>query len=343
MLRRTILLGAVLALACGEGSPKKKGPFVAEGKGVQITAAEFKARLEEQSPFLRARYSTLERKKEFLQNLVNFELLAKAAEKEGLANDPDVQLTLKKVMVQKLVAKKFGDPSMDAAAIPEAELQAYYDAHKDDFFRAQRVRVAVVAFNAPEGSPDRAKKLAAAKKARETLAAADKKNPAAFAQLVAAQSEDVVSKASGGDLGFKTQSELEKSHSKAFADAVFALEDGQLSNVLETPNAVYVAKVTGHQDEVSRPFEAVKTQLANKLSREKKTKELEAWKKSLIDEAGVKMIDAELEKVEIAAAPAGGMPGGHGGMMGGGMPRVTPAQPAPAGHGATPAPAPATK
>jgi peptidyl-prolyl cis-trans isomerase C len=341
MLRRTILLGAVLALACSEGSPKKKGPVVAEGKGVQITAEEFKARLEEQSPFLRARYSTLERKKEFLQNLVNFELLAKAAEKEGLANDPDVQLTLKKVMVQKLVAKKFGDPSTAAAEIPEAELQAYYDAHKDDYFRAKRVRVAVVAFNAPEGSPDRAKKLAAAKKAREALAAADKKNPAAFAQLVAAQSEDVVSKASGGDLGFKTQAELERNHSKAFADAVFALEDGQLSNVLETPNAVYVAKVTGHQDEVSRPFEAVKTQLANKLSREKKTKELDAWKKSLIDEAGVKVIDAELEKVEIAAAPAGGMPGGHG-VMGG--PRVTPAAPpASTGPAATPAPAPATK
>lgn len=339
MLRRTILLGVVFTLACSEAGPKKSGPVVAEGKGVQITAGEFKARLEEQSPFIRARYSTLERKKEFLQNLVNFELLAAAAEKEGLANDPDVRLAMKKIMVQKLVSKKFGDPMSAGKDIPEAELRAYYDEHKDDYFRAKRVRLSVLAFNAAEAAPERAAKLAAAKKALATVKATEAKNPGAFSAVVATQSEDAATKATGGDLGFKTHADLEKAYSKAFADAVFALPPGQLSGVLETPAGVYVAKTTGVQDEVNRDFEQVKAQLASKLARERKTKELEAWRKGLQDAAGVKIDEAALEKVEIAAAPAGGSRGHMGGMMGG--PGVTPAAP-PAPQGARPAPAPAT-
>jgi peptidyl-prolyl cis-trans isomerase C len=343
MLRRTILLGAVLALACGESGPKKSaGPVVAEGKGVRITADDLKARLEEQSPFIRARYSTLERKKEFLQNLVNFELLAAAAEKEGYANDPDVKLAMKKIMVQKLVSKRFGDPVAAGKDIPEAELQAYYDAHKDEFFRPKRMRAAVLAFNAAEGTPERAAKLALAKKALATVKASEAKNPAAFTQAVAAQSEDAASKATGGDVGYKTHADLEKAFSKTFADAVFALQPGQLSSVLETPAGVYVVKATGLQDEVNRSFEQVKPQLAGKLSRERKTKELEAWRKSLSDAADVKIDDAELAKVEVAASPAGA-PGGHGmgGMMGG--PRVTPSAPPPPHAGPSSAPAPAAK
>ena len=102
MLRRFLVIGlCALAVACGpKKDEKKSGPVVAQGNGVTITADEFKARLDEQSPFIRARYATLERKKEFLDNLIRFEVLAREAEKQGIASDPDVQLTLKKIMVQ---------------------------------------------------------------------------------------------------------------------------------------------------------------------------------------------------------------------------------------------------
>jgi peptidyl-prolyl cis-trans isomerase C len=75
MVRRILLVTVAAALAaCGNSGPKKSGPPVATGKGVTITTDEFKARLDEQSPFIRARYTTLERKKEFLDNLIRFEV-----------------------------------------------------------------------------------------------------------------------------------------------------------------------------------------------------------------------------------------------------------------------------
>ena len=70
MLRRIVPVAvAALALAaCSaqDKSPKKNGPAVAKGNGITVTAEEFKARLDEQSPFIRARYTTLERSVEGL-------------------------------------------------------------------------------------------------------------------------------------------------------------------------------------------------------------------------------------------------------------------------------------
>ena len=233
-MRRIALIGlaALAATACGQpekGSAQKSGPVVARGSGFSITTAEFKARLDEQSPFIRARYSTLERKKEFLDNLVRFEVLAKEAEKQGLAKDPEVQLTLKKIMVQKLVQRNFQDQSgAGAAQVPEADQQKYFEEHKADYYRPKKVRVAAVIWNAPAGSPDRAKKLALAKKALAKLKVEEKKNQLAFAQIVTEFSEDAPTKAMAGDLSFKTQDELEKGWSKELAQAAFSMKPGIL-------------------------------------------------------------------------------------------------------------------
>ncbi len=332
MIRRILVIGlCAAALACSQ-QKGKKGPAVAKGNGITITAEEFKARLDEQSPFIRARYTTLERKKEFLDSLVRFEVLAREAEKQGLAKDPDVQNTLKKIMVQKLVQKNFQDQG-NATDVPEADLQKYYDTHKDEYVRAKRVRVAAVVFNAPQGSPERAKKLAAAQKALAKLKAEEKKNTLAFAQIVAEYSEDAASKPTAGDLQFKTQEELEKATSKEVADAAFKLKPGETSGIVQAPQALYILKYTGEQPEMNRTFDQVKAQIANKLHREKKTKDFDEWLQALKKKADVQVDDKALEAVEVQAGPPGGM-------MGGGMPGM-PMGGMPPGHGPMGAPAPA--
>jgi peptidyl-prolyl cis-trans isomerase C len=334
MLRRIVLIGLCAAAACSpqSGQQKKSGPAVAKGNGITVTVDEFKARLDEQSPFIRARYSTLERKKEFLDNLIRFEVLAREAERQGLANDPDVQLTLKKIMVQKLVQKNFQDAPGTQPDLPEAELQKYYDQHRDEYQRPRKVRVAAVVLSAPTGSPERAKKLALAKKALAKLKTEEKKNTLAFAQIVTEFSDDPATKASAGDLQFKTHEELERGYSKQLADTAFQLKPGETSGVVESGQGFYIAKYTGEQPELNRSFDQAKPQIANKLQREKKTKEFDAWLKKLREQARVQVDEKALEGVEVPAAPTQLPPGGPGGpmMMGG-----------PAAHSGGPVPAPA--
>ncbi len=345
MVCRIILIGlCAAAAACSPQSSSKKssGAAVAKGKGFTITADEFKQRLDEQSPFIRARYTTLERKKEFLDNLVRFEILAHEAERQGLKNDPEVQNTLKKIMVQKLVQKNFQDAT-GATDVPEADLQKYYEDHRDEYNRAKKVRVAAVVLAAPQGSKDRAKKLATAKKALAKLKAEEKKNTLAFAQIVAEFSDDAATKSVAGDLQFKTQDELAKATSKEVADAAFKLKPGETSGVVEAPQGFYILKYTGEQPELSRTFEQVKAQIANKLHREKKTKEFDEWLKKLREQAQVKVDDKALEAVEVQAAPGApvaGMPPAMGGGMMGGVPGGHPVAAPPPGVSVAPAPPP---
>jgi peptidyl-prolyl cis-trans isomerase C len=331
MVRRIAVLGlAALALTVASCKPSpagKKGTPVAKGKDIVITDEEFKARLDEQSPFIRARYNSIERKKEFLDNLIRFELLAQEAIRQGLADDPDVQLTLKKVMVQKLVQKNFQD--LEAAKeIPEADLQKYYDEHKDDYQRPKKVRLAAVVLNAPAGSPERAAKRETARKALAQLKAEEKANTLAFAQMVSKYSEDPGSKALAGDLGFRSQAELEATHGASLAQAAFALQSGQTSGVVETDKGYYVLKLTGQQEELNRPFEQVKNQIANRLHRERKSKEFEEWQKKLRADAGVTVDEKVLDAISVQPAPAGGGAPGMPGMPG--------TMPMPPGHGAPP-------
>jgi peptidyl-prolyl cis-trans isomerase C len=328
MIRRILLVTAVAALAaCGNSGPKKSGPAVASGKGITITADEFKARLDEQSPFIRARYSSLERKKEFLDNLIRFEVLAKEAERQGLDKDPEVQLTLRKIMVQKLVQRSFQDQGA-GKELPEAELQKYYDEHKDEFNRPRKARVAAIVFNAPAGSPERATKVAAARKALAKVKAEEKKNPMVFQQAVAAFSEDAASKGVAGDLGFKSADELEKSFGKELAQAAFALKPGEVSGVIEGAQGVYLVRLAGVQEELSRSFDQVKAQINQKLSRERRTKEFDELVKKLRDEANVTVDDKALEAVAVGGPPPA-VPGAPGPGMPMPMPAPAPAQAAP--------------
>ena len=72
-----------------------------------ITLGEFQERINRQSPYIRARYTSLEQKKEFLDSLVRFEVLAKEAYRRGLDKDPEVVRTMKQVMIQKLMRDEF--------------------------------------------------------------------------------------------------------------------------------------------------------------------------------------------------------------------------------------------
>ncbi len=352
--KSTLALALLAAFACSRTTaPGKKGPVVAQGGGVTITADELKARLDEQSPMIRASFSNLDRKKQFLDNMLRFELLSKAAEKEGFANDPDVQFTMKKVMVSKYYQRFFQDPS-GARNVPEGDVQKYYDEHKDEFHRPARVHAAHIFFKAEAGSPERTKKAAAARKFLAKVLGDEKKNPTAFSVAARESSEDATTKSLGGDLGLRSQDELEKGYGKELAEAAFELGDNQTSpTVIETQQGFHLLRVLGRQAEVNRGLDEVKTQIAAKLNSQRKSKEFDDFVKKLREDAKITVNDAELEKIAVSGPPAGmggGMMGPHGASPGAGIapPRGANAPPAPTPNPvprpATPmAPAPATR
>jgi peptidyl-prolyl cis-trans isomerase C len=306
-MRRIATISAALAIAlvgaCKRES-KEAGPVVATGDGFTITAAELKRKLAEQAPFVRARYATLERKKEFVENLIRFELLAAEARKRGLDKDPEVQETLEKIMVQKLVRSAFEEKGAGERASDD-EVRTYYDQHLDEFVRPERVRVAQIHLRADASAQERARKRADAAKLLARLKSEGKKNPLAFATIARDASEDHSTKEAGGDLGYRTREELERLLGRQVADAAVALSDmGQESGVVESTQGFHILKLQARLPAVHRSFEEVKPQLAARLGREKRTQDFDAFVKKLREASAVKIDEKELDKVAVEAPPS---------------------------------------
>src|SRR3954452_21617899 len=99
-MRRLLLTATSLALlaACTKKGDEAKKTAAAPGLDQAvariddhvITVADVERQIAKQPAFVRARYASLERKKEMLDNLVRTEVMAKEAENHGYDKDPDV-------------------------------------------------------------------------------------------------------------------------------------------------------------------------------------------------------------------------------------------------------------
>ena len=110
---------------------------------VTITLGDFEERINRQSPYIRARYTSLEQKKEFLDSLVRFEVLAKEGLRRGYDKDPEVVRTMKQVMITKLMREEL-DNKIQASSVADDEMKKYYDANVNDFVKPESVRVSAI-------------------------------------------------------------------------------------------------------------------------------------------------------------------------------------------------------
>lgn len=298
MRRELLALLAVLAwVGCksgneGEARPVPSGPAVATMDHDAITREEFEKHLKEQSPFIRSRYTTLDKKKEFLDGMIRFELLADAARKEGYDKDPDVQSTLEKIMVQKLIHKKFGDEGSEA--LPEADLRAYYEQHKDEYVKPERLRLQIVVFKG-DGAEVRGKQALAE-------LAPKKGDLAAFGMYASTHSEDPATKGRNGDTDYHTDDELASAYGPGVAQAAEKLQQiNELSPLVHGKDGWYLLKLIGRQAALDRTFEQVKPALQSRLWHDRQNKAFEDYVKQLRDQAHVVVNDAELDKVDVGA------------------------------------------
>lgn len=165
----------------------------------------------------------------------------------------------------KLVQAKF--PS--ALAVTEEDAQKYYDENPTEFQLPERVRASHILLSTrpldPNADPNEVK-AQARQKAEELLQKA--KGGADFAALAKENSQDPVSQAQGGDLGLFPRGQMVK----PFEDAAFALQVGEISNLVETQFGYHIIKVTERLDPMPIPFADAKTAILEDL-REKRSVE----------------------------------------------------------------------
>lgn len=189
-------------------------------------------------------------------------------------------------MVQRMVNEKM----KPGVSVTDAEAQKFYNEHPEEFQRPEQVHARHILFKASPDA-DAATKKAAAEKAAKARERALKGED--FAKLAEELSEGPSAK-KGGDLGFFGRKQMVT----PFADAAFALEPGQISQVVETRFGYHVIKVEEKRAASKQPFAEVKDRLIDFLTQKKLGEAVQNKLKALRESAKIEEIGG------VAKAPA---------------------------------------
>lgn len=176
-----------------------------------------------------------------------------AAKKENYRSEPKIRL---KYLVFNL------DDSMEQAQPDEEEIRALYESRKESYQQPEQRHARHILLKTNEGDTEavRAEKK---KKAEEVLALA-RKEESDFSTLAQEYSEGPT-KDKGGDLGFFSKGQMVP---PAFNQAVFSLQPGEISEVVDTQFGYHIIKLEEIRPASVRTFEQVKDNLAVTLKKQ---------------------------------------------------------------------------
>lgn len=139
--------------------------------------------------------------------------------------------------------------------VPEAELKSYYEQNMSRLAGLEERRVSHILINADKTAPAAERDKARAK-AQELLLAVQQ-SPDKFADLARKNSQDTGSAAKGGDLDFFGRGAMVK----PFEDAAFALKKGETSGIVETEFGFHIMRLTDIKQPKQKSFEELRASL----------------------------------------------------------------------------------
>ena len=168
----------------------------------------------------------------------------------------------KAMMIQQEVREKID--------IPDADIQAAYDAHKADFTVAkERLKLAQILIAVPPNAS--AQQVAEAQKKAEMVHARAAKGED-FNDLARKYSDDD-SKSSGGELGWFEPSDV----MDQILAGVKPLKPGQISPTIRTSHGFHIVKLEDHEVPGVRPLSEVKAAIRGALIDQQSSTQLQTW------------------------------------------------------------------
>jgi parvulin-like peptidyl-prolyl isomerase len=287
-------------------TPEQQGKVLAKIGDHVITLGDYAAAIEHMDNFDRLRYQSPERRKELLTEMINVELLAREAQAKGYDKDPAAQQEVRAILRDAMLKDaRRGAPS--PAEVPEAEVRAFFDAHRADYKDPERRRASAIVLRDEPA-------------ARDVLDQAKKASTAAqWGELVRGKSIDPGAKANvpvdlAGDLGMVSPPGDSRGENVKIPEEVRAglFEIPKVGDVLgrvvkTVDGKFYVVRLTQKTDAHERTYQEAERSIRVKLAQDKiKGKEddlvaqLRAKYPVVIDEAVLATV-----KVDLADAGAG--------------------------------------
>jgi peptidyl-prolyl cis-trans isomerase C len=261
-MRRLFLpfLALTLALSgCG-----KKGNVLAKVDGKDVTQAEFDAYLKNKH----VSAADAARRDRSFQEYLDRAALASVIEKEKVLDQVDIDAEVDEFRRELLISRYF-DRFLDQK-VTDGAIKNYYDQHAANY-EQRKVHVAhiLIRVNQKASAEEKKAKRTTAEGVAAKLAAGE-----SFEELAKSASDDHISGAKGGDLGWIREGSIDAELSKR----AFAMKAGTLSEVFETPFGFHILKVIEEPKTIRKPYAAVMGDIRYQLRNEAKEAELKRLK-----------------------------------------------------------------
>lgn len=154
------------------------------------------------------------------------------------------------------------DKLIEGAKVSDEAIKSWYQANETRFKQAEQRQASHILIRVDKSASDAEVQTARAK--AEQILGQLKAHPADFAKLAQQHSQDPGSAGRGGDLGFFGRGMMVK----PFEDAVFSLQENQLSDVVRSDFGFHIIKLTGVRPEHARPLNEVRAEIVAELKRQ---------------------------------------------------------------------------
>ena len=159
--------------------------------------------------------------------------------------------------------------------VTRREIRSYYEAHEDDFRRPAQIRLSRISIPlGMEGSET----YAEAEKIRQDL-----ESGRAVDEILADWPESMGM--DGGDMGYFKPGEL----SPMFNEALEGLEAGEVTDILQDDDVLYILRVEESTPGRSAPLSEVEGEIAERLRSEKLQEKLDEWRENLRENAYIEV------------------------------------------------------
>lgn len=165
------------------------------------------------------------------------------------------------------------------AAVSEADIADFYKKNPQFFMQPEAVRASHILIKADSADAKPAARAKAEDLLRQIKGGGD------FAALARQHSNDT-SAATGGDLGFFPRGQMVK----AFEDAAFGLQAGQVSDVVESEFGYHIIKTAEHRAARTVPLAEVSDRIAQALRQQKQQQLAQEFVQSLRNKAKIEIL-----------------------------------------------------
>jgi peptidyl-prolyl cis-trans isomerase C len=174
--------------------------------------------------------------------------------------------------------------------ISDTELKAYYDENTEQFTTPEQVKARHILVKTDQSDSEEQKK-----EAREEIEAIQKRleEGEKFEELAKEESEGPSGK-KGGDLGYFSKGRMVK----PFEEAAFAMEPGNVSDIVETRFGFHLIKVEDKKPASKKGYEEVKKEIRQQIKNEKVKQSIDNYVSTLREKATIELKLPEAGKEE---------------------------------------------